>query len=118
MKINFLKSVTFCLFMLIFSATCVFASSNNSDENEFKRKFLFAVKGNDLEQMSNMLENAADIEEHKKMNLINAGILRGLAYDYEKLEMLSNTVITKKEEELEEFSALDFFALIPKLLKF
>ena len=54
----------------------------------------------------------------KKMNLISAGILRGLAYDYEKLEMLSNTVITKKEEELEEFSALDFFALIPKLLKF
>ena len=52
------------------------------------------------------------------MNLISAWILRGLAYDYEKLEMLSNTVITKKEEELEEFSALDFFALIPKLLKF
>lgn len=104
--------------MLIFSATGVFASSNNSDENEFKRKFLFAVEGNDLEEMSSMLEKAADTEEHKKMNLINAGILRGLAYDYEKLEMLSNTVITKKEEELEEFSALDFFALIPKLLKF
>lgn len=52
--------------MLIFSATCVFASSNNSDENEFKRKFLFAVEGNDLEEMSSMLEKAADTEEHKK----------------------------------------------------
>ena len=55
-----------------------------------------------------MLEEATKIEEREKMNLINAGILRGLAYDYEKLEMLSNIIITKKEEELEEFSTLDF----------
>lgn len=76
--------------------------------NNILIKFLLAAKGNNLQQMSSMLEEATKIEEREKMNLINAGILRGLAYDYEKLEMLSNIIITKKEEELEEFSTLDF----------